>query len=134
MASNWRLDTQTGNNGALLCDIIHPTPLRLLNIRAVAPTLRTMKQITLSLALTLACTGAAQAACFADYKAKQDNPLRLHYGVAEISGQCARASAQSQLRARLAANGWTLLQVLSVFDAQGLDQRKNSAGQYYLRF
>ena len=93
-----------------------------------------MKQIALSLAFSLALTGAGQAQCYADYKAKQDNPLRLHYGVAEISGACSPGSATSQLRSRLAAQGWTLLQVVSVFDAQGLDQRKNSAGQYYLRF
>ena len=27
----------------------------------------------------------ADAACYADYKAKQDAPLRLHYGVAQVS-------------------------------------------------
>ncbi|MEL6450538.1 MAG: hypothetical protein AAFQ19_04710 [Pseudomonadota bacterium] len=93
-----------------------------------------MKQIALFLAFTLALSGAAQAACYADYKAKQDNPLRLHYGVAEVSGTCSASAAQAQLSGRLAAQGWTLLQVVSVFGAEGLDQRKASAGQYYLRF
>ncbi|WP_415404924.1 hypothetical protein [Tateyamaria sp. SN3-11] len=93
-----------------------------------------MKQIALSLAMSLALAGTAQAQCYADYKAKQDNPLRLHYGVAQVSGQCAASSAASQLQSRLAAQGWTLLQVLSVFGPEGLDQRKASAGSYYLRF
>ena len=93
-----------------------------------------MKQILLSLPLVLAMTAAAQAQCFADYKAKQDNPLRLHYGVAQISGDCAPGNAQQQLGPRLAAQGWTLLQVQSVFGPEGLDQRKASAGHYYLRF
>ena len=93
-----------------------------------------MKHIALSLALTLALTGGAAAQCFADYKAKQDNPLRLHYGVAQLSGPCARNAAQSELQGRLSTNGWTLLQVISVFGPDGLDQRKDSAGQYYLRF
>lgn len=76
---------------------------------------------------------ALSAECYADYKAKQDNPLRLHYGVAQIS-QCSKAAAQSELSARLAAKGWTLLNIVSVFDQSGLAERKESAGPNYLRF
>ena len=77
---------------------------------------------------------AAQAAgCYADYKAKQDNPLRLHYGVAEVS-ECSEKAAQAELTARLAASGWTLLNVVSVFDQSGLEERKQSAGPNYLRY
>lgn len=92
-----------------------------------------MKRLALSLILT-ACLGLPAAAqCFADYKAKKDDPLRLHYGVAQISA-CNMSTAQAELAGRLSAQGWTLLQVVSVFGAEGLDQRKDSAGQYYLRF
>ncbi|WP_147109580.1 hypothetical protein [Tateyamaria sp. syn59] len=93
-----------------------------------------MKQIAVSLLLSLALAGTAHAQCYADYKAKQDNPLRLHYGVAQVSGACSAGNATAQLRSRLAAQGWTLLQVQSVFGPEGLDQRKDSAGQFYLRF
>lgn len=93
-----------------------------------------MKQIALSLFMTLALASTAHAQCYADYKAKQDNPLRLHYGVAQVSGQCSRNSATQQIRARLATQGWTLLQIQSVFGPEGLKQRKNSAGQFYLRY
>ena len=86
-----------------------------------------------SLALVLSA-GLAQAACFADYKAKQDDPLRLHYGVAEVRGDCTASNAQSQLADRLESDGWTLLNVLGVFDDAGLDERKDSAGEYYLRY
>ena len=86
-----------------------------------------------SLALVLSA-GLAQAACFADYKAKQDDPLRLHYGVAEVRGDCTVSNAQSQLADRLESDGWTLLNVLGVFDDAGLDERKDSAGEYYLRY
>lgn len=80
-------------------------------------------------------SGAAQAAtCYADYKAKQDNPLRLHYGVAELRQGCDAGSAQAELTARLAAQGWILLNIVSVFDTDGLAQRKDSAGSNYLRF
>ena len=84
-------------------------------------------------ALSLAATAGHAAGCYADYKAKQDNPLRLHYGVAEVSA-CSRQSAEKELRARLSARGWTLLNVLSVFDESGLAERKESAGPNYLRF
>ena len=96
-----------------------------------------MRYATLILALLTCLTAgspAFAAECYADYKAKQDNPLRLHYGVAQISGACEPASAETELTPRLAAEGWTLLNVLSVFGDEGLDQRKDSAGTFYLRF
>ena len=94
-----------------------------------------MKHILLSLICALALAVPAHAAdCFVDYKAKQDTPLRLHYGVAKISGPCNTNAARNELGARLAARGWTLLSVVSTFDASGLAERKNSAGPYYLRF
>jgi len=84
----------------------------------------------------LAISGSAEAACYADYKAKRDNPLRLHYGVIELpDAVCADvAQATAEIRARLASDTWQLLNVLSVFDADGLDNRKKSAGKYFLRF
>lgn len=96
-----------------------------------------MKHTLLSLGLlcALALPGAALSAdCFADYKAKQDNPLRLHYGIAALSGACSAQSAQAELTQRLAQSGWTLLNVVSVFGPDGLAERKDSAGPYYLRF
>lgn len=74
------------------------------------------------------------AGCYADYKAKQDNPLRLHYGVAQINGACSQGAAQSELAARLASKGWILLNVMSVFGDEGLAERKDSAGSNFLRF
>lgn len=93
-----------------------------------------MKRLCLILLVPLLLAAPALAAdCYADYKAKRDNPLRLHYGVAEVK-QCSRKAAQAELAARLAAKGWTLLNVVSVFDKSGLAERKDSAGQNYLRY
>lgn len=75
-----------------------------------------------------------QAACYADYKAKQDNPLRLHYGVTEVRGDCSVATAEAQLRDSLAHDGWQLLNVLGVFDESELEERRDSAGEFYLRY
>jgi len=69
------------------------------------------------LALTCAAlmlAPAAHAACYAEYKAKRDAPLQLHYDVAQISGPCTVQSATAQLNRRLAAQGLTLLKVLTV--------------------
>ncbi len=87
------------------------------------------------LALALLAAVPAQAECFADYKAKQDNPLRLHYGVAALpENACSKGAAGAELAPRLAAAGWTLLNVLSVFGPEGLEQRKASAGEFFLRY
>ena len=86
-----------------------------------------------ALLLSLSATAGA-ADCYADYKAKRDNPLRLHYGVVRITGPCSNPQARNEISARLERNGWTLLNVMSLFDASGLEERKRSAGQFYLRF
>lgn len=108
----------------------------LLNIRQVQTTLKPMKTTLTSLlaAATFALASPAAAECFADYKAKRDNPLKLHYGVAEISGACTTENATDQLSRRLKTDGWVLLNVLSVFDSSGLQERQSDAGQYYLRY
>lgn len=64
--------------------------------------------------MTLGAAATAQAACFAEYKAKRDNPLELFYDVAQISGPCTKANARAQLQQMLTRQGLTLLKVLSV--------------------
>lgn len=130
-------NTGTGNNALPLSDNMLSKPLGILHNARFGAIFRNMRHILLSglLGLILALGAqAADAACFADYKAKQDNPLRLHYGVVELRGDCSRSAAQAEIAARLERSGWILLNVVSVFDESGLDRRKNSAGQYFLRF
>lgn len=92
-------------------------------------------RITLSLAIILAVSAsAAQAACYADYKARQDQPFALHYGVAQIEGPCTTAQAAQELAPRLATAGWRLLNVVSVFGAEGLEERRENAGAHFLRY
>lgn len=79
--------------------------------------------------------GPLHAACFADYRARMDNPLRLHYGIVEVpQSACSVGAASSVVAGRLSAQGWQLVQVVSVFDDSGLASRRADAGQYYLRF
>ena len=89
----------------------------------------------LILILALLSASPASAACYADYKAKQDNPLRLHYGVVELpDNACSVAAARGRIAARLRADGWQLLNVISVFDESGLAGRQSSAGPFFLRY
>lgn len=97
-----------------------------------------MKMRSLFLATTALMLLAlpAQAACYADYKAKREDPLRLHYGVMKIDiSPCTMSdSVAPTVSQRLASAGWKLLQVRSVFDDGGLERRKQDAGEFFLRF
>ena len=91
--------------------------------------------IKLVLPLLLALAAApVDAACYADYKARQDRPLRLHYGTMEIRGACNPSAAQREIQDRLSRAGWTLLTVIGTFGESGLAERERSAGAYHLRF
>ncbi len=110
----------------------------ILNNSAKQPHLSGMKHralfIAALIALSLGST-AAHAGCYADYKAKKDNPLQLHYGVIELpQSLCDGGNVAAAIAPRLAREGWTLLNVLSVFEDAGLERRKASAGPFYLRF
>jgi hypothetical protein len=94
-----------------------------------------MMRLIFAMVVALGYALPASAECYADYKAKQDNPLRLHYGVAQVSdGACSPKAAKGELAPRLAADGWTLLTVISTFGPEGLSERKASAGEYFLRY
>ena len=90
----------------------------------------------IAMALILALALPAQAECYVDYKAKQDNPLRLAYGVSQVSdAACGKPGvAKGELAPRLASDGWTLLKILSSFGPEGLQERKSSAGAFFLRY
>jgi len=77
----------------------------------VAGMKRMLFMTLLSAALALAGATVAEAACRVEYKAKRDRPLALFYDTAVLSGSC--ATAESQLRRMLAAQGLVLLKILS---------------------
>lgn len=85
-------------------------------------------------AAALLVAAPASAACYADYKAKRDDPLRLHYGVVQLpESACSESGAAAALASRL-GDGWQLLEVVSVFGDEGLEGRRASAGDYFLRY
>lgn len=94
-----------------------------------------MRKLIVAAAMMAVLAGPSAAECYADYKAKKDGPLQLHYGVAQVSdANCSKGAAQGELASRLAAGGWTLLNVISTFGPEGLQERKASAGDYFLRY
>ncbi len=94
--------------------------------------------IALAFTLALPQVATANNVCFVDYKAKQtaSGGLKLHYGVMRLQGAACsnRGLAKKAVAARISADGWRLLTVLSMFDKSGLKQRRNNAGQYFLRY
>lgn len=92
--------------------------------------------IPAAVAALLMAAMPASAACYADYKAKRDKPLRLHYGVIEVDADPCTMSkdVRDMVESRIAKDGWKLLQVQSVFDDSGLESKKKDAGQFFLRY
>ena len=86
-------------------------------------------------ALLVLLAGPAAAACYADYRAQTSDPFGLHYGVIEIpESACTEAAAAPVVAERIAAEGWELLELISVFDEAGLEPRRSDAGAYFLRY
>ena len=81
-------------------------------------------------------TGPSHADCYADYKAKNDDlTLRLHYGVIAVPDEyCTSAGAEQFVADRIGSRGWILLRVISLFGSSGLENRRENAGEFYLRF
>lgn len=95
--------------------------------------MRFLVQATLA---TLLLALPASAQCYADYRAQQSNPVRFHYGVVQLpDAACddARAAAE-YLRPRLQQDGWIFVDLLSTFGPEGLNSRRERAGQFYLRY
>lgn len=85
--------------------------------------------------VALLAASPAAGQCFADYKARRDNPLRLQYGIVELpAAACNDAQAATRHVSQvLAQHGWTLLQIESTFGREGFDQRSGRAGAIHLR-
>ncbi len=91
---------------------------------------------TMAFMLALGVSSQASAACYADYKAKKNQPLQLHYGVIQLPDNvCGSPGKISQtIQRRISVGGWRLLNVMSVFGPDGLNKRRASAGKFFLRY
>ncbi len=83
----------------------------------------------------LAMPTSARAECYVAYKARQTDPLRLHYGMLSLSGACpAPEDAEAETAQRIAGDGWQLLTIVTRSNSAPTDQQKADAGEYYLRY
>ena len=94
----------------------------------------TIRILLAALATALALPALAQSPCYADYKARQTDPLRLHYGTIELRGECDPQASEEEIAARIASEGWQLLEVVGTFGPEGLEERESDAGAYHLRY
>lgn len=95
---------------------------------------RALRHMALSAAL-IAIPTLGHAACYAEYKAKRDNPLKLHYGVAQLSDEaCTAKAASAAMKPRLAADGWILLSIVGLINETEIEGVKANAGDYFLRY
>ncbi|WP_299923032.1 hypothetical protein [uncultured Pelagimonas sp.] len=94
-----------------------------------------MRHFIAPLLIALALPTGAMADCFVEYKAKKDNPLRLHYGILSLQGSCPSAGQAAGLASRrVSAGGWTLLNVVGLSQNPPSGAKKANAGEYYLRY
>lgn len=85
---------------------------------------------------TFLAAAPAQAACYAEYRAQRQDPVRFHYGIAQVSDAAcgSTAAAAQEISPRLQRNGWILVDVLGTFGEDGLASRRQRAGQFYLSY
>ncbi len=128
---------RSGNIGGLLSDNSRSQAALILNIHRPAGRLAGMEKTLPLLALLMGLTLASQASaqCYADFKAKQDNPLRLQYGIIELPASAcgSRQEAASYAAPVIARSGWTLLQIESIFGASEFQSRSAHAGVIHRR-
>ena len=88
------------------------------------------------LGIALMTAGTAEAACYADYKAKKGPPLQLHYGVVKVPDKFCRnrKGVRRAVQKRISVGGWKLLNVISVFGPEGLAGKQGNAGRFFLKY
>ena len=72
--------------------------------------------------------------CFVLYKAKKDNPLKLHLGLMKIDLTCSDDAIEAILRRRLLPAGWSLLQIVNVSQDIAVEKIKRDLGEYFLKY
>ena len=117
------------NDCRMLCDVV----VVLLNNTGLGARVLLMKYIILIYAIFMVTT--ANAACYASYKAKRDDPLKLHYGVMQLPDQqCTVRTAAKAAGLRLLPHGWILLNLLTVSLKTPTPTEKENAGENFLRY
>ncbi|WP_417242053.1 hypothetical protein [Celeribacter sp.] len=92
-------------------------------------------RIGLATGLIALMPALAQAECYVSYKAKREDPLKLHFGVAAVpDAACSKDAAAAALAPRLAHDGWILLTIAAMIDETELEALKDSVGAFFLKY
>ena len=94
------------------------------------------KLIRISIVLCFATFFSAAYAneCFVLYKAKKDNPLKLHLGLIQINGQCSAHDVEGITSKRLSSTGWKLLQIVKASSKIDTEKMESDLGDYFLKY
>ena len=96
-----------------------------------------MKYVVANIVFLVAVAIASQASaqCYADYKAKQDKPLRLQYGLIELPASACGSTAAAERHAApvIERSGWTFLLIDSILTEAEFNARKDDASAVHLR-
>jgi hypothetical protein len=68
------------------------------------------------------------------YKAKKDNPLKLHLGLIQINGQCSDHDVEGITNKRLSSTGWKLLQIVTASGNIDTKKMESDLGDYFLKY
>jgi len=72
--------------------------------------------------------------CFILYKAKKDDPLRLHVGLMEIEQKCTNADLEVLAEQRLRSDGWLLLKIVDRLQRTDTKKIESDLGEFFLKY
>jgi hypothetical protein len=91
-------------------------------------------KITVVFCFTIMFSEAHATQCFVLYKAKKNNPLKLHLGLMQINETCTMKDIGTKINNRLNSNGWTLLQIVKANENVKIEKMKRDLGEYFLKY
>jgi hypothetical protein len=91
-------------------------------------------KITVVFCFTIVFSQAQATQCFVLYKAKKDNPLKLHLGLMQINETCTMKNIDTKINNRLNSYGWTLLQIVTATENVKIEKMKRDLGDYFLKY
>jgi hypothetical protein len=95
-----------------------------------------LKQPKFLLILLLTCFFSTVYAdeCFVLYKAKKDNPLKLHLGLMQVKNACLGRNLESIVSNRLNSSGWLLLKIVNITENIETEKMKSDLGDYFFKY
>ena len=91
-------------------------------------------KVSLILSFSFFFTSVYAGECFVLYKAKKDNPLKLHLGLMQVNKPCSGKSLEIVVSNRLNPSGWLLLKIVNTIESVETEKMKSELGDYFLKY